>query len=287
MARNATARAGALLAAVVLCPGIFTGSAAPEPAHRTTLLVHGHAADASLDCTAVWGRTKQHLAEHGLSRESLRTIGYYRGDRNCDSSIADATTRTPIPELAARLAQHIHRRYTDRGEAVDVLAHSMGGLVARLAVLGTARDWRGFPEGELRVGEVVALGTPHSGVIASNRSRDVQWESMHAGSELLRTLHEPANRLDRAWAAGTEWTLVGSDFDDHVSGGSAVDSGHPADHKHRYLAGGEVSHTGLVERRPGSGPFPLRWWNASEGVQHETPDGPAPVETIRRALVSG
>ncbi|MHA6805183.1 esterase/lipase family protein [Salinifilum ghardaiensis] len=287
MARNGRGRAGALAAAVVLCLGIFTGSAVPEPAHRTTLLVHGHAADAGLDCTAVWGRAEQHLAEHGHPRESMRTIGYYRGDRNCDTGIARATTSTPIPELAARLARHIHRRYTSNGEAVDVLGHSMGGLLARLAVLGTARDWRGFPEGELRVGRIVALGAPHRGVTDPNRSRDVQWESMHAGSELLRRLHEPANLLDRAWASGTDWTLVGSDSDVNVRGGSAVDTGSPADHKHRYLAGGEVSHTGLIERFPDSGPFPLRWWHAAEGVQHETPDGPAPVETIRRALASG
>ena len=58
-----------------------------------------------------------------------------------------ATTDRPIQDIARDLAIYIDANYTSRGRPVDIIAHSMGGLVARVALLGSAQGWDGSPPG--------------------------------------------------------------------------------------------------------------------------------------------
>jgi alpha-beta hydrolase superfamily lysophospholipase len=54
------------------------------------------------------------------------------------------------------LAVALHREYTSKRQPVDVIGHSMGGLIARLALLGSAQGWAGFPS-KFDVDNVVTL----------------------------------------------------------------------------------------------------------------------------------
>ncbi|WP_345943030.1 hypothetical protein [Streptomyces sp. SID2119] len=65
--------------------------------------------------------------------------------------------------MAKKFANHISTNYTKRGIKVDVVAHSMGGLVVRAALHYTHKRAPGFPK-KLYIEDIVTLGTPHAGI---------------------------------------------------------------------------------------------------------------------------
>ena len=275
----------AIVAAAVLC--------APAQAadDAQILFVHGYGAHAEgKDCN---GSTFKNALRYyqdagGRSRGSMTTIGYYSGDEpaDCDAIVARADNQTPIQGIAAGLANHIHTEYTSKGKAVDIVAHSMGGLVARVALLGSAQGWERFPP-KLNVNNVVTLSSPHQGVAGSGPD-DTQWNQMQPGSDFIKRLHAKGSELDDAWADGTDWSLVGSHEDGTVSHDSAIDKGEPADQKYGYAdnAGdsGEVTHTG-VRTLFGKNAYDLTYWHASgDHPPHHTPDnGWSPLKAAFQA----
>jgi pimeloyl-ACP methyl ester carboxylesterase len=290
----------ALVAALVASGTIVASGAAAEgdtpvaqqaQAGDRVLFVHGYGYDKGTpegkNCGNTWGNALDYFERRGWNRGSMKTVGYYTGDENCDVTIGGgATTGTPIKNLAADLAKHIHQYNTSTGKPVDIVAHSMGGLITRVALLGSAKGWAGFPPDALEVGDVVTLGTPHQGVIEEAQLDDTQWQSMnYPESDFMQALHAPENRLSGAnWAAEVDWSFVGANEDGTVSETSAIDEGNHADHKYRYLDGNEhkVTHSGL--RQWYSGDYRLRYWNASDGQSHDTTNGWAPLETAYNAI---
>jgi pimeloyl-ACP methyl ester carboxylesterase len=82
---------------------------------------------------------------------------------------------------ARRLAREVDRVLTRTGASrVDLVAHSLGGIVARLYVreLGGARHVR----------RLVTLGTPHQGTRVAALAPDPLARSLQPGSRLLRDL---------------------------------------------------------------------------------------------------
>ncbi|MFQ5915177.1 MAG: esterase/lipase family protein [Nitrospinota bacterium] len=66
-----------------------------------------------------------------------------------------------IRHYAEQLTEHIREVLRDTGaEAVDIVGHSMGGLVARACVAQAQRSG----DSSLRVAHLITLGTPHKGV---------------------------------------------------------------------------------------------------------------------------
>ncbi len=124
----------------------------------------------------------------------------------------------------------------------------MGGLITRVALLGSAQGWDGFPS-KLNVSNVVTLSTPHQGVADGFAHDDRQWNQMAKGSPFLTRLHEPGSGLDGDWAEGTDWSLVGSDEDETVVFASGIDHGNHADQKYGYWDesgdSGEVTHSAV------------------------------------------
>jgi len=123
----AAVAAGAVLA---LAPAAF--AADPE-----ILLVHGHGdAEQGKDCNGgTWRNALRFFQDAGgRERSSLTTIGYYPGDKGrCDVMIGDgaASNERPIQGIARDLATYIDVEYTSKGKPVDIVGHSMGGLIAR------------------------------------------------------------------------------------------------------------------------------------------------------------
>jgi pimeloyl-ACP methyl ester carboxylesterase len=277
-----TAAITAALALAVIVPSA-------SAADTQLLLVHGHGdAAAGRECNG--GTWKDALAYYqqagGRERSSLTTIGYYAGDKGrCDVIVGDgkASNERPIQDIARDLAKYIDRQ----GRPVDVIGHSMGGLIVRVALLGSAQAWEGFPAHRLDVDDVITLGTPHQGVARPPAHANRQWRQMRPGSGFLDRLHERGSGLGDAWAQGTDWSLIGSKEDDTVSHDSAIDKGEAADQKYGYQDNprdsGDVTHTGLRtlhrEHR-----HDLNFWHASgDHGTHHTRRGWAPLKAAFKA----
>lgn len=233
----------AALLALVLVP-----SAAAADTHL--LLVHGYGdAAEGKDCNgSTWRNALRYYQDAGgRSRSSMSTVTYYEGSSDCDVQIGRSGNDKPIQDISRDLAQYIYTAYTRHGKPVDVIAHSMGGLVTRVALLGSAQGWKGFPP-KLDVNNVVTLSTPHQG-LAHASDGDEQLRQMSRGSGFLKRLHEHGSGLGDSWASGTDWTLIGSQEDSTVSYASGIDKGHHADQKFGYQSNahdsGAVTHSGV------------------------------------------
>ncbi|WP_330459378.1 alpha/beta fold hydrolase [Streptomyces sp. NBC_00820] len=136
---------------------------APGP---PVVLLHGF-----IDNRSVFVLLRRSLAQHG--RERVESLNY--SPLTCDIRAAAELLGRHVEEICERTG-------SDR---VDIVGHSLGGLIARYYAqcLG----------GDLRVRTLVTLGTPHSGTRAvplANAHPIVR--QMRPGSELLKELARPA-----------------------------------------------------------------------------------------------
>ena len=275
----------------------LTGATAPAAgaADPELLLVHGYGSPSNpKDCNAgTWEDALRYFHDAGgRARESMSTVGYYNTDRNCDVTIGDgrAGTDRPIQVIAMDLAHHVYDDHTSEGKSVDIVAHSMGGLVTRVALLGSAQGWEGFPP-KLDVDNVVTLSTPHQGVIDAADAPDThQWRQMTPGSRFLERLHEAGSEIDDGWANGTDWTFVGSAEDGTVSYASGIDKGNFADQKLGYRSNlhdaGDVTHS-KIRTLHGENRYDLNYWHASgDHGSHNTLQGWAPLKTAFKAATN-
>jgi hypothetical protein len=194
-------------------------------------------------CPGYWGVMKGAFQGYGWSG-GLVTMKYYAGDSLCDDDLDhdgshDAhfgnddpaspgfnhsyldpnahSSETPIEHLGYHLAWYVYDHYSQFGQTVDLVGHSMGGLIIRSALTDQQRGDPDFPP-YLYVANVVTLETPHAGAdLASLCGLSLQCREMTPGSSFLRNL-DP----DPQATGGTEWTVVGSDSDELVDPLSAV-----------------------------------------------------------------
>lgn len=263
------------------------------------------------DCGKTWGSALDHFKEQGWDEDKLITVGYYPDDK-CDVDInpadeSDATRDTKIQYVAQDLAAYIKKKHGD--QPVNIVAHSMGGLITRTAMFGH-EHWgeQKFPK--INVDQIVTLGTPHKGVICEGScTGTTQWQQMDPNSKFIEVLHD--YKLTDDWAKSTDWSFVGSNQDETVNGNSAIDLDHHADHKYRYWDGNRapsndackgqeplVTHCGIRTLKnngenpdgdPGDadGDYNLNYWNADDGKRHETRSGWAPLKTAALAISRG
>lgn len=127
---------------------------------------------------------------------------------------------TDLRHLAYHLAWLIHERYTKKGIAVDIVAHSMGGILVRY-MMGHVGRTSVFPE-TLLVEDVVTTGSPHWGPVG--------WACGNFWDESVRQMcskRRPGMMwwMDRFAHQGDllgEWTLIGSTNDEIVRWESAM-----------------------------------------------------------------
>ena len=128
---------------------------------------------------------------------------------------------------------------------MDIVAHSMGGLIARVALLGSAQGWEGFPP-KLDVNNVVTLSTPHGA-----------WRTRVPNDDASGTRCSPARLSSSACTRTQARRRLGGRHrlepgrlprGRHAHYDSAIDKGDPADQKFGYLdnqRSGKVTHTGV------------------------------------------
>ncbi|MBN6054331.1 hypothetical protein JYK22_20490, partial [Nonomuraea sp. RK-328] len=269
----------------VVAAAVLAGTATPasaEPSrgdgHRVTLMVHGFDREADTNCASSWQNARNLLTANGWT--DVYTFGYYNKSTNCDIKF-NGTTDTRIQEIGRQLAWTVYSSYSSQGVPVDIMAHSMGGLIAKAAIEGVNRygvaaeapdltalsvdaqdvgatAWpSGWPP-YLYIEDIVTLATPHKGI--NTAVVDVcaltheQCSDMRDGSGFLRWLGaQPPSQM------GTDYTFLASSYDDTVARSSATNaySAHHWTIYNKNATGGTLSHTTM--RTTATGEWQAQW----------------------------
>ena len=247
-----------VLATLIVNPS--PAAAAPvrnDSKNETVIFIHGWNSSENTDCAANWAQATSLLRNRAGWTGSFVTWGYYRNDRRCTVKY-NGTEATSIDTLARSLANYIYNTYSRRGKSVDIVAHSMGGLIARRAVSGTQRRDSGFPP-YVYVEDAVTLATPHLGTRVALACRTRQCLQMQPGSDFMDRLKAQAQNPQSRF--GTDWSNLGSEKDRTVSEGSAI--GMSAGHKYTYLASANLSHSGIRTHNSTARTFDVKWRHAT------------------------
>lgn len=135
---------------------------------RPVVLMHGF-----IDNRSVFVLLRRTLAKEG--RQHLTSLNY--SPLTCDIRTAAGLLGRRVEEICERTGQG----------AVDIVGHSLGGLIARYYVQRLG--------GDVRVRTLVTLGTPHGGTPALPvMSAHPIVRQMRPGSDVIAELREPAPR---------------------------------------------------------------------------------------------
>lgn len=167
----------------------------PEADHPPVLLLHGF-----VDNRSVFALLRRSLRRHGWKH--VLALNY--SPLTCD-----------IRTAAALLGRHVERICEQTGHhQVDIVGHSLGGLVARYYAQRLGGDGR--------VRTLVTLGTPHTGTRAApllNPHPIVR--QMRPNSDLIAELAEPAP------GCRTRFVAFWSDWDETMAPVEAARLEHP------------------------------------------------------------
>ncbi|GEB48347.1 hypothetical protein SCA03_08980 [Streptomyces cacaoi] len=169
----------ALLSAIALAvqPATAAPSLQQKFKHRPIVFVHGYNS-----ASGVWGNMIDYAADYGYDRGELHAFNYsdltYKGSRTEIEAIAKNRLAPYVTDLAKK---------SPDGK-VDIVAHSMGGLVARAYL-----RWYG---GAALTKHYVAMGTPQHGAAVANALKilcgaafDVQCKQMQVDSDFIKALN--------------------------------------------------------------------------------------------------
>ncbi len=186
---------------------------------------------------------------NGHATNAGPTVGAYAGDSGhdhwahtrghtsatgCDgvSGSSRHTREADIAHLAYHFAWYVYNTFTDPdhnpatqdGVRVDIVPHSMGGLIVRYAMhkVGTDAEW----PPSLLVESILDYATPHDGAVGGclawqSGGGTYQERQMCKWSGLLNTLRNHAQSPQGAET--TKWVLISSEDDFVVNPWSAID----------------------------------------------------------------
>jgi hypothetical protein len=230
--------AGALVALAVLALPIASAEARSDNRSKPVVFVHGLDAvgDPGVSCTGTWGDMENAFRNWGYSA-ALDTVKYYEYDSGCDSSINNDGSHsthygsdhwsggghganTDIRHLGYHLAWDVYNRYSRNGVVIDLVGHSMGGLIIRYALSRVESGNSSFPP-YLYVEDAVTIATPHGGARSGVwLCPYTQCDQMRAGSSFLVDMESTAWEPDVS--GGTDWSSMGSDDDNYVAADRAT-----------------------------------------------------------------
>jgi PGAP1-like protein len=232
------------------------------------------------DCSSYWSAALSAMRSIGGGwGGSLYTVAFYAADSYCSVRSSSGDRTTSIKTLGRDLAWMIYNRETRYGRSVDLVGHSMGGLVIRAALTGVEARESGFPS-TLYVEDVVTLATPHHGTPwYSAICQTVQCKEMYPTSSFMAWLHQGPQSTQ-----GTDWTLTGSYDDVIVDEASAVawDNNridYNIGHRHKYEG---PTHSNIIQLS--SGVYTVDSWHHYTRVWQHTTAGWAPLVGMRWGL---
>src|SRR5579871_4105977 len=142
------------------------------------------------------------------------------------NATVDGTQNEPLEHVSCLLAWYIWDTYTSKYQRVDVIAHSMGGLLIRAALgqSGQANNSNytpGFPKNKLAVNVAITVGTPHEGLrniyatggeVLCNSCTQVEDMLQDVGSPPSAFMQRLAKIQDPQGYEGTYWALMGASY---------------------------------------------------------------------------
>jgi putative serine esterase DUF676 len=256
----------------------------PDKATTPIIFVHGY--NDGLGCPSVdenmWSVLKADLREDGWLGPQ-RAVGFYSCDKHVSTSPNDwidlhgdhntyyskspcspvcsthengtsghlsHNRNTDLRHLAYHLAWFIYDNYSKTGQDVQIVAHSMGGLIVRWMLYAEANNatvGQGVFPPVLYAQDVYTISTPHNGTGYAFLGGFYQAQEMQTGSAFLNALNGSASGRNPQGTNGTDWTTMGnypSDSDLVVTDTSAVhmDGGHKVLFSSpRYSHGGSLN----------------------------------------------
>jgi hypothetical protein len=216
--------------------GLIPGTAAALDNRRPLVLVHGFEGSSSSNCAKKWGDLMTQYRSYGYKGPFL-PVRYYAGDTACkplsqygamlSPRIASGNNNTLIESFARHWAWFIYDNFSSHGQAVNVIAHSMGGLIVRYAIDAVQKHKTGFPP-FIVAPSIVTFGTPHNGIeefgvgcyLITFPFPTKECKEMNKTSHLIEYLRSNAQNPQGAY--GTWWSVAGSDADATVDARSAV-----------------------------------------------------------------
>lgn len=154
-----------LMGLTYLTPGFLPIAQLPDDGKRVVVFIHGLA-----------GHRGNFLPMQGYFRVMGRKRAISVGFEEKDS------IQTMADQLGLLLRQVIEVNQLADTHSIDLVGHSMGGIIARLAL----ED----PEIAKAVANLVTLGTPHSGTQLARLARSTKVLELRADSELLTRLQK-------------------------------------------------------------------------------------------------
>lgn len=215
------------------------------------LFIHGYAFSGPSNCNKSFGLMKKYFRKMGWKNSKLHTWGYYKGDTQCDGK-SNYSTNTSIAKVARALAKYIYNNYTRKNKPVSIVAHSMGGLVARRAVIGYRDGEPGYNGKKLDVDNLVTLGTPNAGLQHPCYPTlcTKQWRQMEADSPFQKWMKKKNDFYEQT--LGEQLTFVGSAFDGVVGPfKSTINRRADVDVIFDYRE--HITHSGLRKKGAGKG----------------------------------
>lgn len=179
-------------------------------------------------------------------RQDFRTIKFYSGDYNCAQQKYGAPPGTlqsdadynlhnsqytshcsnyvpgnegnnneSIYHLSCLLAWYIHLNFDHVGWNVEIVAHSMGGLIIRNTIYQvTQHKSSSMPSTLGSISDVVTFATPHNGAAAGAPwfvcGGCQQIKELENGSSFINEMYNNAQNPQSS--GGTDWTLMGDDY---------------------------------------------------------------------------
>lgn len=129
------------------------------------------------------------------------------------------TDSTDIRHISYQLAWYIYNNYSSKGQTVELVAHSMGGLIVNWMLYQEQAQNALFPP-YLYVQDAVTISTPYAGV--NDGYNNVTWcpsnyeqcAELLPGSDFINELQ--ASGLAAQATGGTDWTAIGGSACDTV-----------------------------------------------------------------------
>ena len=136
------------------------------------------------------------------------------------------TNETDIRHISYQLAWYLYDTYASKGKTVELVGHSMGGLIIRWALQQIQVRNPVFPP-VLYVQDAVTISAPHLGL--KDNTNNVTWcpsslqcRQMLPGSSFLNELNTVGNPQA---TGGTDWTVIGGGACDFVTAAQATGAG--------------------------------------------------------------